>query len=522
MNEITSAALIALATDLTASLGASARYDRLLDTVRKTIPCEAVALLSYSGAVLKPLAQQGLSRDTLGRRFALSEHPRFAEICSSRTAVRFPADCDLPDPYDGLLIDREGDLPVHACMGLPLYFDDQLIGILTLDSLNAGVFDDIPNRTLEVVSALAAAALNTALLLECLESVANHSKELVSELTEEALQRDGGELIGQSEQMLKLQREIKIAAPSDFTVLICGETGVGKELVARMIHRESTRSAGPMVYVNCAALPENLIESELFGHVRGAFTGAEKKRAGKFALADGGSLFLDEVGELPLAAQSKLLRALQNREIQPVGQDSVQRVDVRVIAATNRDLAQEVHRGAFRADLFHRLSVYPVQVPSLRDRTGDVLLLSGYFVEQVRRKLGVVQLKLSAALMRAFETYHWPGNVRELEHLIGRSALKARSRDGAREIVSIELGDCTELASVVPSVPAAVSEPLSRRDIQSLRHATDDFQRGLICEAIARNDGNWAAAARELEVDRANFGRTAKRLGVRQIKLTQR
>ncbi len=556
MNEITTTALIELATDLTASLCVKTRYDRLLDTVRKTIPCDAVALLSFHRDLLKPIALQGLSRDTLGRRFLLCDHPRFEQICQSRNAVRFASDSELADPYDGLLIDREGDLPVHACMGLPLYFEDRLLGVLTLDSLIAGTFDDIPKRTLEIVAALAAASLNTALMIERLEQVASHSQQVVSALTKEALLRDGGELIGESDSMKKLSRNIEIVAASDFTVLISGETGVGKELAARMLHRHSSRSEAPLVYVNCAALPENLIESELFGHVRGAFTGAEKDRTGKFALADKGTLFLDEIGELPLNAQSKLLRALQSNEIQPVGQDSVKQVNVRVVAATNRDLPAEVAAGRFRADLYHRLSAFPIAMPSLRERHGDVPLLAGYFAEQMRRKLGLSQLKISSILLVAFERYSWPGNVRELEHLVNRSALKAKARrfeslpanaigsdfqsaeDERKSVnmVVIDIEDCSELSNemglhLAPSLqsfescPDDVSSELYKAtaendelDSLSLKQLTDQFQRQRIIKAIEKNQGNWAKAARSLQLDRANLSRLAKRLDIKVIK----
>ena len=265
MKIISSTAVIELALDLATSLNTRDRYDRLLDTVRKTIICDAVALLSFHGDVLKPIALQGLSRDTLGRRFHIEDHPRFLVLCQSRTPVRFPADSKFPDPYDGLLIDRAGDLPVHSCMGIPLYYDDTLLGLLTIDSLTPHVFDDIEDRTLEVISAIASATLNTAFLLEKLESRANHSERVVAELTTQALKRDGGEMIGNSPVMLKLKRELDIVAPSDFTILIYGDTGVGKELVARTLHQKSSRKNEPIVYVNCAALPENLIESELFG-----------------------------------------------------------------------------------------------------------------------------------------------------------------------------------------------------------------------------------------------------------------
>ncbi|SFD33238.1 nitric oxide reductase transcriptional regulator NorR [Pseudoalteromonas denitrificans] len=521
MNEITSSALIELALDLAKSLTSEHRFDRLLDTVRKTIQCDAVALLSYHQDVLKPLALQGLSRDTLGRRFIINEHPRFEQLCLSTIPIRFAADSPLPDPYDGLLIDKEGDLPVHSCMGLPLYFDNKLLGLLTIDSLTPHLFENIPNRTLEMISAIAAATLNTALMIDQLESQAIHSQKVVAELTEEALMRDGGELIGQSNIMQKLKQELDIVAASDFNILIYGETGVGKELVARTLHQKSLRSNGPLVYVNCAALPENLIESELFGHVKGAFTGAEQNRAGKFAIANNGTLFLDEIGELPLAAQSKILRAIQNNEIQPVGQDNVEEVNVRIFAATNRNLQEEVDGNRFRADLYHRLSVYPVRVPALNERYGDVQLLAGYFVGKVGRKLGLNQLKIDSGAVSYLNEYNWPGNVRELEHVISRAALKARARQKNKAIISIEKEDCGSL--ITTQLQDKLVSPHETQVIQNkiqvnLREATDDFQRALIKNALSEENGNWAATARRLQTDRANLNRVAKRLNIKVIK----
>ena len=232
-------------------------------------------------------------------------------------------------------------------------------------------------------------------------------------------------MIGSSGPHNRLLEEIAIVASSELTVLITGETGVGKELVASEIHALSPRADKPLVSLNCAALPDTLVESELFGHVRGAFSGASSDRRGKFELADGGTLFLDEVGELPLPVQAKLLRVLQNGQLQRIGSDSEHKVDVRLIAATNRDLAEEVREGRFRADFYHRLSVYPLVVPPLRERGRDVLLLAGYFLEENRSRLGLLSLRLSADAQAALLAYRWPGNVRELEHLIGRSALKA-------------------------------------------------------------------------------------------------
>ncbi len=520
MNEISSTALIELALDLAQSLSNKDRFGRLLDTVRKTISCDAVALLSFHGDMLKPIALQGLTRDILGRRFYVAEHPRFEVLCEATAPVRFSSTSTLPDPYDGLLLDRDGDLPVHACMGLPLFFDDKLLGLLTVDSLTPNVFDKIPNRTLEVISAIAAATLNTALILDKLEEQAHHSRQVVAELTQEAMMRDGGELVGESAVMQKLKQELDVVAASEFNILIYGETGVGKELVARTLHQKSLRRAGPLVYVNCAALPENLIESELFGHVKGAFTGAQSARAGKFLIADGGTLFLDEIGELPLAAQSKILRALQNNEIQPVGQDKIETVDVRILAATNRDLSLEVKSGRFRADLYHRLSVYPITVPALRLRNGDVQILTGYFVENTRRKLGIRQLKIATDAMSYLSQYDWPGNVRELEHVISRATLKAKARQIPKEIITIEIEDLGVLTTAIPSNNALQTEVLKENENETvnLRAATEEFQRKLITDTLVQQQGNWAATARKLQTDRANLNRVAKRLGVKVLK----
>jgi len=303
---------------------------------------------------------------------------------------------------------------------------------------------------------------------------------------------------------------------SDLTVLITGETGVGKELVAQAIHAASPRAEKPIISLNCAALPDTLVESELFGHVRGAFTGAVNDRRGKFELANGGTLFLDEVGELSLSVQAKLLRVLQSGQLQRLGSDREHQVDVRLIAATNRDLAEEVRSGRYRADFYHRLSVYPLQVPALRERGRDVLLLSGFFLEQNRSRLGLGSLRLSADAQAALLAYNWPGNVRELEHLIGRSALKALGNGRERpKILSLSAADL-DLPTAAPQAPQ--EQALAPPELESgvdLRQATENYQRQLIGACLERHQHNWASAARELGLDRANLGRMAKRLGLK-------
>ncbi|AFJ01271.1 Anaerobic nitric oxide reductase transcription regulator NorR [Methylophaga frappieri] len=515
MQEFDSTLLLEVALDLANSINNDDRFDRLLASIRKAIKCDAVALLGLHENLLTPLAIQGLSSEVLGRRFFLSEHPRLQQLCNASKPLIFPDNCDLPDPYDGLLLARTGDLPVHSCMGLPLYSDQKVIGLVTIDSLQAGSFNTISSKTLELIAALSAATLKTALEFKKLEISAQHAQQLVQELTQEALLKDGGELIGQSTAMQTLKNEIQLVAGSDYTVLITGETGVGKELVARTVHQLSLRKDQPLVHINCASLPETLAESELFGHTKGAFTGADRERAGKFQLAHRGSLFLDEVGELPLAVQSKLLRVLQSGEIQPVGKDNVEQVDVRVIAATNRNLEEEVRQGRFRADLYHRLSVYPIKVPPLKDREQDVLLLAGYFLEKTSRKLGIRQLRLTQDAELALRSYSWPGNVRELEHVISRASLKANAKPTATGIISLNREFLELPANQKADNLNAKTEQYSLIDNDfDLKTATNEFQKHCILTAVTQVDGNWSEAARALKTDRANLVRMAKRLGI--------
>lgn len=516
MQDISISTLLDMTVGLASGHNEHERFNKLVDAIRKSIQCDCVALLSLQGETLVPLAVQGMTRDTLGRRFNIADHPRFEQICQAKSAVRFDADCPLPDPFDSLLLDYDGDLPMHSCMGLPLIYAEQLLGILTFDSLSPQMFDAIPNRSLEALSAIVASHLKIALTVSQLEQQAQYTQKKLEELNQQSWQRENSEMIGESLAMQGLKSDISVVSSSDFTILIHGETGVGKELVARSIHHQSHRSTQPMVYVNCAAIPENLVESELFGHVKGAFTGADRSRLGKFSLADGGTLFLDEIGELSLSAQSKLLRALQNNEIQPVGQDHVQSINVRVLAATNRNLKQEVEAGRFRADLYHRLSVYPIEVPPLRERGDDVTLLAGYFLEQVRKKLGIVQIKLAKEAQIQLPLFDWPGNVRELEHVINRAALKARAGATGKSTITVHSQDLNLGQS---STSTTTVKPVLKQDdtlptITNLRTATDDYQRQIIIDALKHADFNWAEAARGLSVDRANLVRLAKRLGL--------
>jgi transcriptional regulator with GAF, ATPase, and Fis domain len=231
-------------------------------------------------------------------------------------------------------------------------------------------------------------------------------------------------LIGKSVAWRKVIGQIELVASSDATVLITGESGTGKEVVASAIHRASPRREGPLIKVNCAAIAPELFESEFFGHVRGSFTGASKDRLGRFGLADGGTIFLDEIGEIPLSLQGKLLRVLQEGEYERVGEDRPRKVDVRVIAATNRELGKSVEAGEFRSDLYYRLSVFPIHISSLRERLDDIPLLAEHFLRKLNwRDRDNKPVRLSDENIRALQTYHYPGNVRELENIIERAAI---------------------------------------------------------------------------------------------------
>ncbi|MND62996.1 Nitric oxide reductase transcription regulator NorR2 [compost metagenome] len=259
-------------------------------------------------------------------------------------------------------------------------------------------------------------------------------------------------------------------------------------------------------------MPESLAESELFGHVKGAFSGASSDRAGRFDAANGGTLFLDEVGELPLSVQAKLLRTLQNGEIQRLGADKPLHVDVRIIAATNRHLPDSIRDGLFRADLYHRLSVYPLPIPPLRERGNDVLMIAGQFLELNRTRLGLRGLRLSAAAERALLAYHWPGNVRELEHVISRAALKQLSREGSRNLIITLEPQVLDLDSAPTVTPQPDPQAEPGLPFASLNDAVDACQRQAIVQALRLSGDNWASAARLLAVDPSNLHKLARRL----------
>lgn len=337
------------------------------------------------------------------------------------------------------------------------------------------------------------------------------------------------QIIGESEAIKELQREIAQAAPSNGRVLITGENGTGKELVARGIHRHSLRSSGPFVEVNCAAIPEELIESELFGHAKGSFTGATASRKGKFEIADGGTLFLDEIGDMTLKTQAKVLRALQEQKIEPVGGSASVTVDVRVIAATNKNLEEEIRRGAFREDLYFRLNVIPIHVVPLRERRSDIPLLVRHFSRSYAAEYGRHIKDYSPEAMQLLVAHDWPGNVRELRNMVERHVIMAKGD-------VVDVGDLRALRSPLvtdtmpphngtpPATATAVEAATTPgatpstapvvTEFETLALAREDFERQYIARKHQACNGNMSRTAEALGVERSYLYKKMKALGL--------
>ena len=310
------------------------------------------------------------------------------------------------------------------------------------------------------------------------------------------------EMVGASPAILQLQEQIKMAGPSQSRVLISGENGTGKELVARAIHRQSPRRSAPFLEINCAAIPENLIESELFGYEKGGFTGAQQQKKGQFELASGGTLFLDEIGDMALATQSKVLRVLQEQEFYRVGGSERVKVDVRVIAASNKDLVEEIKKGAFREDLYYRLNVIPLQVPPLRERKEDIPRLLSYFVKEVSREQGIKPKEINQEVIEILRQYAWPGNVRELKNIVERLMIMVPSP----VVVPQDLPDF--IRNGIPSIAASPAVPVS------LKEARNHFEKGHILAKLNENNWNIVQTAEALQIERTYLYRKMKFLGI--------
>ncbi|MGH7595358.1 MAG: sigma-54-dependent transcriptional regulator [bacterium] len=332
-------------------------------------------------------------------------------------------------------------------------------------------------------------------------------------------QRLGGEseMVGQSPVMQQLRDAIRKAAPSEARVLITGENGTGKELVAEAIHRQSKRALAPFVRVNCAAIPRELIESELFGHERGAFTGAMRRKIGLIELAHTGTIFLDEIGDMALDTQAKLLRVLQENELLRVGGTQPIRFDVRVIAATNKNLEKEIQAGNFRDDLFFRIAVIPINVPPLRERREDIVILANYFLSQLASAYGRRLKQFSPEANTILENYHWPGNVRELRNIVERVMIMGEAETITAEQVRQAL-PIFELSVSTAKPATGVPRPPSSMDADEklpLRDRVENFERRLLQQVFEEVKGNVSEMARRLRTDRANLHRKLQRYNIK-------
>jgi len=333
-------------------------------------------------------------------------------------------------------------------------------------------------------------------------------------LRKELLDTEGfDQFVGKSQEMVKVYRRIMQVAPTDSTVLITGESGTGKELVARALHKHSARRDNSFVAVDCTSLAESLLESELFGHVKGSFTGAIQTKTGLFKVAEGGTLFLDEVSNLSLTTQAKLLRVLQEREVTPIGGTKPIPINIRLVVATNRSLRDMVTEGTFREDLFFRMNIIPMELPPLRERTGDIPLLVGHAVRSVAEELGKDIKGVTAGAMQVLQSYSFPGNVRELENIIERAVVLAEDSLITHE--DLELGHALSetIISDYTAIPLSVEE-LKETKRQLREHAVEDVEKSFVVSALQRSKGNVTRAAEETGMLRPNFQAMMKKLGI--------
>ena len=457
----------------------------------------AVALLDERTGDLHVRAGLGLAGDGQSIRYPLGEGIT-GQVAASGESIVVPEISQDPRFLHRAASRRERRSGELSFVCVPILLHRRPVGTLSIE---------IPHRPerdferllkfLRVVASMISQAVRIHRLLE------TERQRLVSEnaqLRQELLQRyDFSDMVGASGPMRQLYEEMARVAGTNTTVLIRGESGTGKELIAQAIHYHSPRARKPLIKVNCAALPETLVESELFGHEKGAFTGAQARKKGRFELAHGGTIFLDEIGELSPAIQVKLLRVLQEREFERLGGTQPVSTDVRVVAATNRDLEKALADGGFREDLYYRLNVFPIFIPPLRERRSDVLPLADHFAEKYAREHGKSIKRISTTAIDMLASYHWPGNVRELENTIERAVLMA---DG-EVIHGHHLPPTLQTAEATGTVVHA-----------SLGGAVEAFERGLIEDALKTSRGNRAKAARLLSTTERVVSYKVRKYGI--------
>ena len=463
----------------------------------------ALHLRASAGSPLNPDADWTRTTGTF-HRVALDAPLKLSHIGRTGEAIRIPRlDQDKQWVRDPEWVRQE---KLVGFAGQPLMFRGQVLGVLAV--FRRVEADDVCWRWIGTLADAAAVAVANARAFEEAE-VLRRQLEMERDYLREEVREAGafGEILGRSPALDRALRQVELVAATGANVLILGESGTGKELIARAIHQRSSRAKRAMVKVNCGSIPAELFESEFFGHARGAFTGALKDRIGRFQLADGGTLFLDEVGEIPIALQAKLLRVLQEGEFERVGEDRTRRVDVRVIAATNRDLRKEVEEGRFRLDLFYRLGVFPMEVPPLRERKEDLPELAAHFMRQACARLHVPEPRLPRRELERAQNYSWPGNVRELQNVVERAVILARN--GVMEFELPKTGESHR--------PHRAEAPLHKEVIPEAEWRERERANILAAMELAKNRVSGKGGAAELlGVHPATLASRLKSLGIRR------
>jgi transcriptional regulator with GAF, ATPase, and Fis domain len=446
--------------------------DNLLDSVIDITNADKGFLILVEEEEFSVKVARNVHRETIPDAVEHVSDSIIAKVLESREAI-IVSDAMSDEEFKSS--ESVVNLNLSSVMCVPLIDRGSLLGLIYVG--NENISNLFTRRHLDLLTIFAAQAS-----LIVANAIMVRDLRLDNEMLSERLsEMRFGSIIGASDAMREIFRKVEKVAPTDVNVLVTGETGTGKELVAREIHNRSSRYEGPFVTINCGAIPESLLESELFGHVKGAFTGAERTREGKFQAADGGTIFLDEIGEMPLELQVKLLRVLQERQITKVGASQPEDVDIRIIAATNKDLERAVDEGEFREDLFYRLNVIMLHLPPLKMRGDDVVLIAKYYIREICDDLDVGQKELTDDALRALKRYEWPGNVRQLENRLKKAILLSD-----RSVIDADdLGLTPEML-----------EP-----IRPLSEAKERFAYRYVLEALDRNDGNRTQTADELEVD---------------------
>jgi len=504
--------------ELAREFAAQLELDQLLPLIvskcREVLDAEGVAVLLLDrerGDLYFPYYSQAdpeTAPKLAGLRFS-ADHGIAGSVLKSGRAERVDDPATDPRFYTG--VDRSTGMTTRSILAAPLIAHGQAAGVIEAINHRGGPFVEEDLRLLESLAEVIAIALSNADRFAQIQSSEQVLRKQVGALRRDLLKLDlEREIIGTSAAMAAVLRLLASAAASSIPVLIEGETGTGKELVARAIHRASDRAGGPFIAVNCAAFTETLLESELFGHRRGAFTGAATDEPGLFRAASGGVILLDEVGEMPLPMQAKLLRVLQEGEITPVGDTRPQKVDVRVLSATNRDLGAAVTARSFRADLYYRLAVFPIRLPPLRQRREDILLLANRFLvlssQRTDKHIGGIDPDALAALVH----YDWPGNVRQLQNEIERAvALAADGQTIARSHLWAAVAMSGEVNPTLDSAAAASPDDLAGAS-QPLAKARADFEARYIASVLARTGGKVAQAARVLGISRVALHKRIK------------